>query len=517
MTPPRRLADLKARHVTLSVTDDATGETLSVQLPVQRPALGPPVIETSRLYAKTGFLAFDPGFTATASCASAITFIDGPRGQLLHRGYTIDELAEKSSFLEVCYLLLNGELPATRRQLRIFEAEVTRRMTVHEKLRSFLKGFPDGAHPMAIMVGTVGALSAFYCRADVADMDDAARALAAVRVIAKLPMIAAMAYRHSTGQPFVYPRRDLGFAANFYHCCFHSPLDAGAVAAPPAAFARALDAFFLLHADHEQNASTSTVRLAGSSEANPFACIASGIASLWGPRHGGANEAVIRQLRAIGDPANIPKYLERAKDKADPFLLFGFGHRVYRNTDPRAKQMKKLAMECIAERERLDRAEAREGAAYLSSPMGEASLASSTFQDRPAGKELRQLFQLAVELEDAALKDPYFVERKLFPNVDFYSGLALTAIGIPLSLFTCLFAIGRSVGWIAQWKEFMDDPARKIGRPRQVYAGEPPREYPSFEVRERRDSAEKQAALFTGRIARKPSEKGLDDPYGFFF
>ena len=356
--------------------------------------------------------------------------------------------------------------------------EVVRRMTVHERLKGFMSGFPDGAHPMAVMVGTVGALSAFYQRGDVKTMDDSARALAAVRVIAKLPTIAAMAYRHSIGLPYVAPRRGKSLAANLLHMCFASPLDGGEYVAPPPAFEKALDVFLLLHADHEQNASTSTVRLAASSEANPFACIASGIASLWGPMHGGANEACIRMLREIRNVSRIPEFLSRAKDKADPFKLMGFGHRVYRNLDPRAKEMKKLALECIAEYEKIHAAEADPDSYVTAAIPVEADVTAKVqTTDGSSPRELQSLFTLAVELEKAALADDYFVQRKLFPNVDFYSGLALTAMGIPLTLFTCLFAVGRSVGWIAQWKESIEDPARKISRPRQVYVGHRPRPY----------------------------------------
>ncbi|KAJ8601221.1 hypothetical protein CTAYLR_003293 [Chrysophaeum taylorii] len=480
----QKLADLKTSEVTLSATDEETGETLRVTVPVVRGTCGAACIDISKLAAVTGLYTLDPGFTATSSCRSAITYIDGPAGVLLHRGYAINDLAAKSSFLEVCYLLLNGTLPSSKRQLAMFKLEVTRRMTVHERLRTFVSGFPDGAHPMAVMVGTVGALSAFYCRSSVGKMDEAARALAAIRVVAKLATIAAMAYKHSIGQPFAYPRRDLSFAGNFLHLCFSSPLDQGEFKPPPKAFEEAIDVFLLLHADHEQNASTSTVRLAGSSEANPFACVAAGIASLWGPMHGGANEAVVTMLREIGDEARIPEFLRRAKDKNDPFKLMGFGHRVYKNVDPRAKEMRRLALACIAERERQDAID-NDPDAYLTSS---APVGLSPTDAIPAA-EIRRLFKLATKLEEAALEDDYFVQRKLFPNVDFYSGLALTAIGIPTSMFTCLFAVGRAVGWISHWKEFVEDEPRKIGRPRQLYVGEKLRRFPTIEERDAQHSS----------------------------
>ena len=487
MAAARRLCDVpNLAEVTLSGVDPATGETIEVKMPLVRGSAGAPCIDVTKLHAATGLYTLDPGFTATSSCRSSITYIDGPRGVLLHRGYAIGELAARSSFLEVCYLLLNGRLPASEKRLKKFEVEVVRRMTVHERLKAFMTGFPDGAHPMAVMVGTVGALSAFYHRGDVRAMDDAARALAAVRVVAKLPTIAAMAYRHSVGLPYVGPRAGKSVAANLLHMCFASPLDCGDWVQPSAVFEKALDVFLLLHADHEQNASTSTVRLAASSEANPFACVASGIASLWGPMHGGANEACIRMLREIGDASRIPEFLARAKDKADPFKLMGFGHRVYRNLDRRAKEMRTLALACIEEYER-QHADEQDPDSYVTAnvPVGGFKKGTTAFGEHraatlsetdaaPAGAseevELRTLFKLAEELERQALADDYFVTRKLFPNVDFYSGLALTAMGIPTSLFTCLFAVGRGVGWIAQWKEAMEDPGRKISRPRQVWA-----------------------------------------------
>ena len=522
----KKLSEVDCDFVTLSAVDKVTKECVSANLPVVKPSCGVPCVDVTGLFAKTGMYTFDPGFTGTSSCRSTVTYIDGPKGILTHRGYAIDELAAKSSYLEVCYLLLNDTLPS-RRQLTMFQKEVTRRMTVPERLRTFVTGFPDSAHPMASMVGTVGALAAFYCNTiSVNHMSEADRALAAVRVVAKLPTIAAMAYRHSKGLPFVYPRRDLSFAANFLHMCFASPLDQGAdlFQKPPDAFVEAIDVFFLLHADHEQNASTSTVRLAGSSEANPFAAIASGIASLWGPRHGGANEAVISQLKAIGDASKIPEYLAKAKDKNDPFKLMGFGHRVYKARDPRAKEMRRLALACVAAREQIDN-ETRDQDAYLTSSFAvgpdNTNLTKSnlkeeeTKEDTPsAASDLKRLFALATQLEEAALKDDYFVSRKLFPNVDFYSGLALTAIGIPTSMFTPLFAIGRSVGWITQWKEFIDDPDRKIGRPRQLYVGEPPRPFTSIDDREHRESL---PVHFTHHASNPNIATDSGASYSFFF
>ncbi|CAH0374325.1 unnamed protein product, partial [Pelagomonas calceolata] len=415
----RRIADLAAAtHVTVSARDENNGEEITIQLPIVRGSAGAPAVDISSLPAATGLYTLDPGFVATGSCRSAITFIDGPAGVLLHRGYGIDDLAARSSYLEVVYLLLNNRLPASQRRLDLFTEEVIRRMSVDRRLESFMSGFPDDAHPMAVMVGTVGALSAFYhdCRG-VKAMNESERALAAVRVVAKLPTIAAMAYRHSVGLPYVAPRRGKSFAANLLNMCFASPLDGGEFVAPPAAFEKALDVFLLLHADHEQNASTATVRMAASSEANPFACVAAGIASLWGPMHGGANEACIRMLREIGSKERIPEFLARAKDKNDPFKLMGFGHRasvhagVYRNIDPRAKEMKKLALDCIAEFERRN---CQDRDAYVT-----ASAPVTAMGANAAGspKQLRELFHLAVELERAALADDYFVSRKLFPNV----------------------------------------------------------------------------------------------------
>ena len=532
---PRRMCDIKGlKEVTISAVDE-DGTTVSFVLPVETPSCGSAAIDVTRLHALSGLFTLDPGFTSTSSCRSAITFIDGPRGSLLHRGYSIAELSKQSSFLEVCYLLLNGELPASSRRLRLFSAEVVKRMTVHERLRAFMTGFPDGAHPMAVMVGTVGALSAFYQRGGVREMCEASRALAAVRVVAKLPTIAAMCYRHSIGMPYVYPRRDLSYAANLLHMMFSSPLDCAATSRPPKAFEEAIDTFLLLHADHEQNASTSTVRLAGSSDANPFACVAAGIASLWGPMHGGANEACVNMLREIGTVERIPLFLARAKDKTDDFKLMGFGHRVYRNLDPRAAQMKRLALECIAEYETRN-AENEDEDAYVTAPYPVGS-AQQQQQEQQEPADLRALFKLAVQLEEAARKDEYFVQRKLFPNVDFYSGLALTAIGIPTSMFTCLFAVGRSVGWITQWKESIEEKNRKISRPQQLYVGHTERSYPDLASRDAADLASRNAAdlastndlmrqtsprlmrqtsHFTDLMRQTPATVNDEDSFGYF-
>jgi citrate synthase len=406
-----------------------------IELPIYSGSMGPDVIDVRSLVSK-GYFTFDPGFMSTASCESSITYIDGDKGVLLHRGYPIDELAEKRDYLDVCYLLLNGELP-NNTQKRDFHRTVMRHTMVHEQMHDFFKGFRRDSHPMAIMVGVVGALSAFYH--DSLDItNDRHREIAATRLISKMPTLAAMAYKYSTGQPFTYPRNDLSYGGNFLHMMFSTPCEKYYVSPT---LARAMDKIFILHADHEQNASTSTVRLAGSSGANPFACIASGIAALWGPAHGGANEAVLNMLQEIGDVANIDEYIARAKDKDDPFRLMGFGHRVYKNYDPRAKVMKETADEVLSE-------------------LG--------ITDDP-------LLNVARRLEQIALEDPYFVEKKLYPNVDFYSGIILKALGIPTSMFTVIFAVGRTPGWIAHWKEMISGPYR-IGRPRQLYSGEPTRE-----------------------------------------
>ena len=408
-----------------------------VESPILKGSVGPDVIDIRKLYAQTGAFTYDPGFTSTASCESALTYIDGDEGVLLHRGYPIGQLAENSSFMEVCYLLLNGELPSGA-ELDTFTRTITRHTMVHEQLSSFFKGFRRDAHPMAIMVGVVGALSAFYH--DSTDISDPVqRRISAHRLIAKIPTIAAMAYKYSVGQPFVYPDNKLSYAGNFLRMTFGVPAEEYEVVP---AVEKAMDRIFILHADHEQNASTSTVRLAGSSGANPFACVAAGIACLWGPAHGGANEACLNMLREIGTPDKIPHYIERAKDKNDPFRLMGFGHRVYKNRDPRATVMQKTVREVF-------------DALNVQDP----------------------LFETALRLEEIALNDPYFIEKKLFPNVDFYSGIILSAIGFPTTMFTVLFALARTVGWVAQWNEMIEDPSQKIGRPRQLYTGPTQRDY----------------------------------------
>ena len=399
--------------------------------------MGPQVIDVRKLYANTGMFTYDPGFTSTASCDSGLTYIDGDEGVLLHRGYPIGQLAEQSSFMEVSYLLLNGELPSAK-ELDEFTRTITRHTMIHEQLTTFYRGFRRDAHPMAIMCGVVGALSAFYH--DSTDINDPEqRRIASHRLIAKMPTIAAMAYKYSVGQPFVYPRNDLSYTANFLRMTFSVPAEEYEV---DPVIVDAMDKIFILHADHEQNASTSTVRLAGSSGANPFACIAAGIACLWGPAHGGANEAALNMLREIGTVDRIPEYIARAKNKDDPFRLMGFGHRVYKNYDPRATVMQKTAKDVL---EKLG-------------------------VDDP-------IFDVAKELEQIALNDPYFIEKKLYPNVDFYSGVILSAIGFPTEMFTVLFALARTVGWVAQWNEMISDPAQKIGRPRQLYTGPTQRDY----------------------------------------
>ncbi|SDU11456.1 citrate synthase [Stappia sp. ES.058] len=410
----------------------------SWDLKVRPGSVGPNVVDIASLYSQTGCFTYDPGFTSTASCESGITYIDGDEGTLLYRGYPIEQLAEHGDFLESCYLLLYGELP-TKAQKDDFVNRVTYHTMIHEQMSRFFTGFRRDAHPMAIMVGTVGALSAFYH--DSTDISDPhQRMVASLRMIAKMPTIAAMAYKYHVGQPFVYPRNDLDYAANFLHMCFAVPCEEYKV---NPVLARAMDRIFILHADHEQNASTSTVRLAGSSGANPFACIAAGIACLWGPAHGGANEAALNMLAEIGSVDRIPEYIARAKDKNDPFRLMGFGHRVYKNYDPRARIMQKTTHEVLAE-------------------LG--------MRDDP-------LLDVAMELERIALSDEYFVEKKLYPNIDFYSGITLRALGFPTTMFTVLFALARTVGWIAQWKEMVEDPSQKIGRPRQLYTGAAPRDY----------------------------------------
>ncbi|KHA63340.1 MULTISPECIES: citrate synthase [Sphingomonas] len=405
--------------------------------PVMSGTVGPDVIDIRKLYAQTDNFTYDPGFTSTASCQSKLTYIDGDAGTLLHRGYTIGELAEQSNFMEVAYLLLNGELPSEE-ELSTFSNTITRHTMVHEQLAQFFRGFRRDAHPMAILCGVVGALSAFYH--DSTDIHDPAqRVIASHRLIAKMPTIAAMAYKYSVGQPFVYPDNTLSYTGNFLKMTFAVPAEKYVV---NPIVEKAMDRIFILHADHEQNASTSTVRLAGSSGANPFACIAAGIACLWGPAHGGANEAALNMLHEIGTVDRIPEFIARAKDKNDPFRLMGFGHRVYKNYDPRAAVMQTTVKEVLGELGVTD-----------------------------------PVFDVAIELERLALSDPYFIEKKLFPNVDFYSGVILSAIGFPTSMFTVLFALARTVGWVAQWNEMITDPDQKIGRPRQLYSGPTQRDY----------------------------------------
>jgi citrate synthase len=410
----------------------------TIDLPIRKGTIGPDVIDIAALYKHTGAFTFDPGFTSTAACESDITYIDGDAGILLHRGYPIDQLAEHADFLEVCYLLLYGDLP-TKAQKEDFDTRVTRHTMVHEQLQFLFRGFRRDAHPMAVMVGVVGALSAFYH--DSTDISDPyQRMVASIRMIAKLPTIAAMAYKYYIGQPFIYPKNELDIASNFLRMCFAVPCEDYVV---NPVLSRALDRIFILHADHEQNASTSTVRLAGSSGANPFACIAAGIACLWGPAHGGANEAALQMITEIGTVDRIPEYIKKAKDKNDPFRLMGFGHRVYKNYDPRAKIMQRTTHEVLGE-------------------LG--------IKDDP-------LLEVAMELEKIALTDEYFIEKKLYPNIDFYSGITLKALGFPTTMFTVLFALARTVGWIAQWKEMIEDPNQKIGRPRQLYTGAAQRDF----------------------------------------
>ena len=410
----------------------------SWDFPVRSGTIGPDIVDISSLYGQTDHFTFDPGFTSTAACESDITFIDGDKGILLHRGYPIEQLAEHGDFLETCYLLLYGELP-NQAESDDFHHRVTHHTMVHEQMQFLFRGFRRDAHPMAVMCGVVGALSAFYH--DSTDISDPhQRMVASLRMIAKMPTIAAMAYKYSVGQPFVYPKNDLDYASNFLRMCFAVPCEEYEV---NPILARAMDRIFILHADHEQNASTSTVRLAGSSGANPFACIAAGIACLWGPAHGGANEAALNMLAEIGTVDRIPEYIDRAKDKNDPFRLMGFGHRVYKNYDPRARIMQKTTHEVL-------------GALQI--------------KDDP-------LLEVAMELEKIALNDPYFVEKKLYPNIDFYSGITLKALGFPTTMFTVLFALARTVGWIAQWKEMIEDPKQRIGRPRQLYTGPRQRDY----------------------------------------
>ncbi|MGL5165339.1 MAG: citrate synthase [Afipia sp.] len=415
-----------------------TVEGKTVDFPVLSGTVGPDVIDISKLYAQTGMFTYDPGFTSTGSCDSKITYIDGDAGVLLYRGYPIEQLAEKGDFLETCYLLLYGELP-TKAQKEDFDHRVTSHTMVHEQMARFFQGFRRDAHPMAVMVASVGALAAFYH--DSTDINDPhQRMVASIRMIAKIPTLAAMAYKYNIGQPFVYPKNALGFAANFLNMCFAVPCEDYKI---NPVLAEALDKIFILHADHEQNASTSTVRIAGSSGANPFACIAAGIACLWGPAHGGANEAALAMLAEIGSVDKIPEFIAKVKDKNSNVRLMGFGHRVYKNYDPRAKIMQQMCHKVLKE----------------------------------TGHANDPLLPIALELEKIALSDPYFIDRKLYPNVDFYSGITLKAMGFPTSMFTVLFAVARTVGWISQWSEMIQDPQQKIGRPRQLYSGATTRDY----------------------------------------
>ncbi len=430
---------------TVTITDNATGK--QVELDVLSPTIGTKTIDIRKLHKELGYFTYDPGFMATASCSSKITYLDGDQGTLLYRGYPIEQLAEHSTFLEVCYLLLNGELPTTT-EMADFEQIITRHTLLHDQVQGFYRGFRRDAHPMATMVGVVGALSAFY-HDDLNIHDPEQRKRSAHRLIAKMPTIAAWSYRYSAGLPFVYPRNDLKYAEDFLHLMFSVPTEPYKV---DPLFAKALEVILILHADHEQNASTSTVRLAGSSEANPFAAVAAGIASLWGPAHGGANEAVINMLREIeksGQP--LSHWVARAKDKNDRFRLMGFGHRVYKNYDPRAKIIRKLANEIL--------------------------------DKMPANNPNQKLFEIARELEQVALNDDYFKARSLYPNVDFYSGIIFLCMGIPVSMFTVMFALARTIGWISQWNEMMGDEESRIGRPRQLYTGETRRDYTPIDKR----------------------------------
>jgi citrate synthase len=427
---------------TVTLVDNRTGK--SYEMPILDGTTGPSVVDIRKFYADTDMFTYDPGFTSTGSCESKITYIDGDAGVLRHRGYAIEDLAENCDFLEVAYLLLRGELPDAA-QRTDFDRTITNHTMIHEQLHKFYSGFRRDAHPMAVMCGVIGALSAFYH--DSTDINDPQhRMISQHRLIAKMPTIAAWAYKYSIGQPFPYPRNELSYAENFLYMMFSTPCETYEV---NPVLAKAMDRILILHADHEQNASTSTVRLAGSSGANPFACIAAGIASLWGPAHGGANEAVLKMLNEIGSKDRIPEFIKKAKDKNDPFRLMGFGHRVYKNYDPRAKIMAKTCHEVLDE-------------------LG--------VHDEP-------LLEMAMELERIALEDDYFVEKKLYPNVDFYSGIIFRAMGIPESMFTCLFALARTTGWIAQWSEMIEDPQQKIGRPRQLYTGYPARDYVPLDKR----------------------------------
>ncbi|WP_426174844.1 citrate synthase [Massilia sp. TWR1-2-2] len=431
------ISDTKA---TLSFSDGSA----AIDMPIYKGTVGPDVIDIRKLYGQTGKFTYDPGFMSTAACNSAITYIDGDKGELQYRGYPIEQLAENCDFLDTCYLLLNGELPNAE-QSKTFDETVTKHTMVHEQMQFFFRGFRRDAHPMSVLVGTVGALASFYH--DSLDINDPHhREVSAIRLIAKMPTLVAMAYKYSLGQPFIYPRNDLSYSANFMRMMFANPCEEYVV---NDVLVRALDRILILHADHEQNASTSTVRLAGSSGANPFACIAAGIACLWGPAHGGANEAALTMLKEIGSVENIPAFIDKVKDKNSGVKLMGFGHRVYKNFDPRAKLMRETCHEVLDE-------------------LG--------LHDDP-------LFKLAMALEKIALEDDYFVSRKLYPNVDFYSGIVQSALGIPVSLFTGIFAMARTVGWIAQWNEMIADPEQKIGRPRQLFIGSPKRDVQPIDKR----------------------------------
>ncbi|MET3120518.1 citrate synthase [Oxalobacteraceae bacterium GrIS 2.11] len=428
------------KKATLTFSDGSA----PLEMPIYKGTVGPDVIDIRKLYAARGMFTYDPGFMSTAACNSAITYIDGDKGELLYRGYPIEQLAAKGDFLETCHLLLNGELPNAEEKKK-FDYLVSRHTMVHEQMQFFFRGFRRDAHPMSVLVGTVGALASFYH--DSLDINDPVhREVSAIRLVAKMPTLVAMAYKYSIGQPFVYPRNDLSFSANFMHMMFSTPCEEYVV---NDVLVRALDRILILHADHEQNASTSTVRLAGSSGANPFACIAAGIACLWGPAHGGANEAALSMLEQIGSVDNIPEFIRQVKDKNSSVKLMGFGHRVYKNYDPRAKLMRETCYEVLAE----------------------------------LGLENDPLFKLAMALEKIALEDEYFVSRKLYPNVDFYSGIVQRALGIPTALFTGIFAMARTVGWVAQWKEMISDPEQKIGRPRQLFVGSPTRTVKDIENR----------------------------------
>ncbi|MDM8569367.1 citrate synthase [Thiotrichales bacterium HSG1] len=427
---------------TVTITDNRTGK--SIECPIKQGTHGPDVIDCNLLYKELGMFTFDPAFTTTASCESKITFIDGDKGILLYRGYPIEQLAEKSSYLEVCYLLLYGELP-TETQMEGFTADIQQHTMLNEGLLRFYNGFRHNSHPMSILVGVVGALSSYYYDAmDITDSEHRNRS--ALRLIAKMPTIAANSHNYLIGHPYVYPRNDMGYVENFMQMMFAVPTQNYEI---NEVSVKALEVMLILHADHEQNASTSTIRLAGSSQAHPFSCAAGGIATLWGPAHGGANEAVIRMLQEIGDIKNIPKYIERFKDKTDPTRLMGFGHRVYKNYDPRAKIIRNSCHNLLNE----------------------------------LGMTNQPLFEMAMELERIALEDDYFIERKLYPNVDFYSGIILSALNIPLNMFTVLFAVARSVGWVSQWMEMMNEENLRIGRPRQLYTGASRRDYISMEQR----------------------------------